>query len=67
MVTSTPDGAEVVVDGVSLGRTPLKVNMREASSSLISIRNGAGAKQVRVPLGHGQEIHIRAELPEALL
>jgi hypothetical protein len=61
---SRPDGAEVIVDGLSVGRTPLKVTL-SAGAHTVEFQNGDVRRSLPVTIEAGSSVSQYVELTSA--
>ena len=55
-LTSLPDGAEVLVDGASFGRTPLRLPLKPGSYDVVLRRDGFVDRARRIDVSAGAEV-----------
>jgi len=61
-VKSTPDGADITIDGKFLGSTPSKLQLTEGSHTIVVEQTGYTAWQRTVTISPGNDININAVL-----
>lgn len=61
LVKSDPEGAEVILNGYNVGKTPIEIKIDEKQYNFISVSK-SGYKRQRIELkGVGKEIEVKLE------
>jgi PEGA domain len=64
MIDSRPAGAEVMINGVSRGTTPLKISLPEGTYGVV-LQNGASTRSLTVTVDAATAVHELVDLPAA--
>jgi hypothetical protein len=64
-VASTPDGADIEVDGNFVGNTPSDIDLTDGEHTVSIQKGGFKPWQRKIKVSNGSNVHLKAELEKS--